>query len=189
MRTKAHVASAALFAASTLLLAGCAQSPDPATSTSPLAPPSAKQQVEMFVLPKATLKEMGQASDAILIGRFTGVIQRGSESDFADSGPTGQGVPVAVWDFEVERVVKGGVGSHVSVLRLDLDRIETDAQGPTPVGERVVLFLTGPHKGEVYSVVALDQGMVELGSGEQLLWRAGGLGGRLPDVDALGKAT
>jgi hypothetical protein len=143
----------------------------------------------MFVLPKSTLKDMVQASDAILVGRFTGVTQRGSESDFANSGPSGQGVPVAVWDFEVERAVKGVVGSHVSVLRLDLDRIETDAQGPTPIDKRVVLFLTGPHRGDVYSVVALDQGVVELGSGEQLLWRSGGLGGRLPDVDALGKST
>jgi hypothetical protein len=172
-----------------LLLTGCADSPDPAAAASPPAVAAAKQQVEMFVLPKATLKEMGLASDAILVGRFKGVTQRGSESDYANSGPSGQGVPVAVWDFQVERVVKGGVGSHVSVLRLDLDRIETDAQGPTPIDQRVVLFLTGPHRGDVYSVVALDQGLVELGSGEQLLWRTGGLGGRLPDVEALGRTT
>ncbi|GAB1644158.1 hypothetical protein [Krasilnikovia sp. MM14-A1259] len=103
--------------------------------------------------------DLSDYSDYVVSGSFAGIAKKGLASDY---GLVGKGDPndptVNLWNFHVDRVIKGSGPSDVLVLRYDDEQVESD-EAPVSKGMDTVLFLTDERNG-ARAVVGGDQGML-----------------------------
>jgi len=146
-------------------LAGCGQvQPESAQPSAPQ--PGATVMMASVDYPVySSLEEMGSRSKVVVRGSFVKLAKRDTERSFATGGdPNQQGLPVAVWEFEVDEQFKGPkVGSRIEVLTFDLDRIQIADGRPVKLGAEVVLFL-GRERNGVWARAAGDQAVLDVQS-------------------------
>ena len=108
-------------------------------------------------------ESLGSASTVVLRGSFNKLVRRDVERSFALGGdPDQEGLPVMVWEFNVDQQLKGPtVGSRVEVLTFDLDRLHMDGEEPFKPGAEVLLFMSRERKG-VWARSAGDQAVLDV---------------------------
>lgn len=173
MEVTRHRARRCAFALVVLaLLSACAagrQTASGGRQTSPSGTPVVALDYAGF----QSIEDMKAASNLVVLGKFVRVIRKSFEREFAYGGDArSQGLPVAVWEFQIEQVLAGTQsGATVKVVRFDSDRVQVEDQGPVIPDKAVVLFL-GQSRAGYRASVAGDQSILDVSDNGRLSPRA-----------------
>jgi len=106
-------------------------------------------------------------SDYIVAGTFVRVAGTGVASDYGLGTPLNPNDPaVNLWEFHVDRVLKGTGPADVLVVRYTADQVESD-ETPLNPGMSAVAFLSADYNG-ARVVIGGDQGVLRRGGSGEL---------------------
>ena len=104
-------------------------------------------------------------SDTVVQGEFVGVADADfSAQDLGLVSDQTQQIPLEIWEFRVDRALKGSPGDSVRVVRFKHDVVQSN-ESPVTIGTKAVLFL-GVERQGVRTIVSGDGGFLDDADGQ-----------------------